>query len=109
MFLNLCSDNGSYIYAEATSRTAGDNSILVSQQVPGNSRPGNCIIFWYHMYGAHVGALNLYIQTGSGALPKPTWTRNGTQGNEWKKGMVFYKSSLSYKVSFNYLNEIRCI
>ncbi|CAB4007264.1 MAM and LDL-receptor class A domain-containing 2-like, partial [Paramuricea clavata] len=97
----LKNNNGSYIYAEASSpRRPGDKAILVSQQVPANSRPGNCIIFWYHMFGAHVGALNLYIQTGSGALPKPTWTRNGTQGNEWKRGMVFYPSIQSSKILF---------
>ena len=95
----LSSDNGTYIYAETSSpRQPGDKAILVSQQIPANTRPGNCIIFWYHMYGAHVSVLNMYIQTGSGALPKPTWTRNGTQGNEWKKGMVFYTSTLPYKV-----------
>lgn len=98
-FTHLSSDNGTYIYAEASSpRRPGDKAILVSQQIPANTRPGNCIIFWYHMYGAHVSVLNMYIQTGSGALPKPTWTRNGTQGNEWKKGMVFYPSALPYKV-----------
>jgi hypothetical protein len=50
------------------------------------------------MYGAHVGALNVYLQTGSGGLPQPSWTKNGTQGNEWKKGMIFYRSILPYKV-----------
>ena len=99
MFICTSLDNGTYIYAETSSpRRPGDKAILVSQQIPANSRPGNCIIFWYHMFGAHVGALNVYIQRGRGSLPVATWTRNGTQGNEWKRGMIFYRSSQSFKV-----------
>lgn len=92
-------ENGYYVYAESSSpRQFGDKAILVSKQISPNSRPGNCIIFWYHMYGAHIGTLNMYIQTVGGALPKPTWTMTGTQGNKWKKGMVFHRSSLPFKV-----------
>ena len=96
----VSSDNGTYIYAEASSpRQRGDKAVLVSSKIPANSRPGDCISFWYHMFGAHVGTLNFYIQTGSGVLPNPTWTRTGTQGNEWRKAMVFYPSTLQYKVN----------
>lgn len=101
-------ENGTYIYAEASSpRQPGDKAVLVSDQIPPNTRPGNCLTFWYHMYGFHVGALNVYILTGGSVLGKPTWTRNGTQLNQWLKGMVFIPSVLSYNVSKQCLKEMK--
>ncbi|KAH3880088.1 MAM and LDL-receptor class A domain-containing protein 1-like [Dreissena polymorpha] len=40
-----------------------------------------CVQFWYHMYGADIGSLNIYIATGSQLPGKLLWTVSGNQGD----------------------------
>ena len=65
------------MYIETSSpRKPGENAKLVVT-VPKNGRPA-CLSFYYHMYGATVGALNVY--SGSTKLVNIS----GNQGNYWK-------------------------
>lgn len=59
-----------------------------------------CVTFWYHMYGATVGSLNVYV-TGDANLGQSVWRKVGTQGNVWKQAQVdvnLGSSSRSYMV-----------
>lgn len=49
---------GSYAYVEATAKERGQNARLISPTYHGSGV--QCIEFWYHMYGFHVGTLNVY-------------------------------------------------
>lgn len=42
----------------------------------------NCLTFAYHMHGASVDMLNVYIRSGSGNK-RTVWSRLGTQGDRW--------------------------
>lgn len=67
---------GHYIYIEASSpRKPGDNAMLVSAQQP-TPTSDQCFEFWYSMYGAETGTLNLYIEHGN-QLGSPVWTKQG--------------------------------
>ncbi|XP_060564981.1 MAM and LDL-receptor class A domain-containing protein 1-like [Ruditapes philippinarum] len=90
-------DKGWYIYVETSSpRKPNDKARLLSAQVP--SRNAYCLKFWYHMYGPHVNALNIYKKTSS--LGSPIWTKLGTQGNQWKSGQVnIPASTTNYNVA----------
>ena len=53
--------------------------------LPRVGRSGNvCVDFRYHMYGFHIGRLEVYIRRGSSNL-SPTWTLAGEQGTQWKQ------------------------
>ena len=78
------------MYVEASSpRRQGDKSRM-SKQYSGLSSTGNCLTFWYHMFGSHIGRLNVYVkQSASDALPnKAAWAMIGRQGNQWVKGQL---------------------
>ena len=57
--------------------------------------------FWYHMYGPHVDAFNIYIQTARGRVP-PRWSRFGTQGNQWQQGELTIKHKVDVQVRCPY-------
>ncbi|XP_019645259.1 PREDICTED: uncharacterized protein LOC109486004 [Branchiostoma belcheri] len=79
-------DQGWYMYIEASSpRVTNDSAVLLSTDVPANQ--GKCLRFWYHMYGAHVGVLNVKLYANHVFSP-PVWTRQGAQGDAWRLAYV---------------------
>ncbi|RXM92684.1 Apical endosomal glycoprotein [Acipenser ruthenus] len=46
-----------------------------------------CLSFWYHLFGPHTGTLSLKLRLGGGDEETVLWTRSGTQGNEWQRGL----------------------
>lgn len=56
--------SGHYIYVDSSVGEWGDMSYLVSDVFQPSSR-GHCLTFWYHMYGSHIGTLNVYINDRS--------------------------------------------
>ena len=83
---------GHYMYIETSlPRSSGDNAKLEISV----SRNGelSCVEFYYHMYGDHMGTLNVY----SGNLL--VFRTSGNHGNHWKKALV--NIHLDNIVSFN--------
>lgn len=76
------------MYIETSApRRPGDKARLISPTINGNF--AQCVSFYYHMYGPHVKALNVYLATGANAtLGSPDWTRVGTQANAWVLGQL---------------------
>ena len=62
--------DGHYIYLESSSpRSQGEQARLLSTRIPsaGARYIQNCSLeFWYHMYGADIGSLNVYIRSADG-------------------------------------------
>ncbi|KAL9986055.1 hypothetical protein ACROYT_G000121 [Oculina patagonica] len=68
--------SGKYMYIEASSpRKPGENAKLVVT-VPNNGNP-SCLSFYYHMYGASAGTLNVY--SGNTKV----FAVSGNQENNW--------------------------
>lgn len=64
-FFCLPSGKGWYMYIETSyPRKPNDTAGLVSPTIkkPGSSA---CVLFWYHMFGPHVNALNVYMKVGN--------------------------------------------
>ena len=59
---------------------------------------GRCLSFWYHMYGVHIGELNVLIVQNGTSRSAPIWQLKGNQGNIWKPSRVTIKSSIKHKV-----------
>ena len=66
-------------------RRPGDVARLISPRINGASPM--CMTFWYHMYGPHVKALNVYLAQNT-TLGPAVWTKAGNQANAWKVGNV---------------------
>ena len=91
---------GYYMYIETSApRHNGDKAQLISPRQQPQARAGpRCLRFWYHMYGAHINALNVYVMTGA-RLGTAVWTRKGTQGNRWIQASLVLNSTSAFNVS----------
>ncbi|XP_048582934.1 MAM and LDL-receptor class A domain-containing protein 2-like isoform X2 [Nematostella vectensis] len=90
------SGSGYYIYAETSSPVAqGQTARLLSKDFPATS--GRCISFWYHMYGAGTGALNVLVKNAAGETK--IFGLTGDQGNSWKQEKAIIPAqSGTYKI-----------
>lgn len=95
--LNALSFKGSYIFAEASAPAAtGNTARLLSKLFPETS--GRCMRFWYSMYGAGMGVLNVYLKDPANGAMEKIWSKSGDQGKNWKNGEVTIKRAANYKV-----------
>ena len=89
------------MYIETSWQYPNDTAVLVSAMVPPTiGKPNNmvCLQFWYHMYGQHVNALDLFLKRGQQLPAQPVWTKSGTQGNRWRLGQIAVTSSTKFQV-----------
>ncbi|WP_411026962.1 hypothetical protein, partial [Salmonella sp. s55044] len=75
---------GYYVYIETSSGNYGYVARLLSPTLTTLGR--HCLEFYYHMYGSAINTLNVYAKTTT--LGNATWTKYGSQGNQWILGQV---------------------
>ena len=82
------------MYIMASSWSRGSNAKL-EMAVPRN-KTSCCLVFYYHMYGAAMGTLNVF--NGN----KNIFTKSGNQGNYWKRvsRTVYFTDLVSMRVIF---------
>lgn len=80
--------NGWYVYIEASwPRKVNDTARLISSSMPATTATkGKCLSFWYHMYGADINTLSVYVRTG--AHDTMLWSKTGTRGDKWLQALV---------------------
>ena len=85
------------MYIEVSgSLTAGAKARLNSPRFPSTS--GSCLQFYYHMYGATIGTLNVYVKVSSWWNTK-VWSKTGNQSDSWNIAQVPIRSFFSFNVS----------
>ena len=90
---------GYYVFIEASApRKANDTARMISPDV---QKSGQCLTFWYHMYGQHIHILNIYLKS-KGVLGSPVWTMRGTHGDQWRKGEVSLIGATPFQVSHDW-------
>ena len=91
------------MYIETSApRVQGDKARLRSPTFPATN--GQCLTFWYHMYGPNIGTLNLYTSSFNN-LGKPIWTMSGNQGNKWLKAQLSVQKQTQFQVELH-LNKL---
>ena len=71
------------MYTEASSPQEKDDvARLKSIVIPQTDPAGNCLEFWYHMYGSGMGTLNLYQSNTQGAK-QLLWRNTVGKDDEW--------------------------
>ena len=63
---------------------------------------GECISFWYHMFGNHIGTLRVILKFEN-RDEKVIWKMSGNKGDKWIKGTATLHSSDTYQVNFSIL------
>lgn len=87
------------MYIEASyPRIPGHKARLVSQDFA-PTKFTKCLNFWFHLYGASIGTLNVYVKTGSGNKSESlVWTFGGNFGDIWLNGQAPIRSDKTYQV-----------
>ena len=87
------------MYIESSSpRKMNDTAVLKSPLIQSTR---TCTMrFYYHMYGDHIGTLNVYRMVGS--VKSLLWTESGENGRKWiKKAIDLSASSTGFYVSLS--------
>ncbi|MEL6672709.1 MAG: T9SS type A sorting domain-containing protein, partial [Bacteroidota bacterium] len=95
---------GQYIYAETSTWGTGESGIFVSPCLDVSSMNFPGLEFWYHMYGAAMGTLEVGVRVNG--VDTVLWSISGQQqgssGAPWERGaidLIPYKSQ-SFQVFF---------
>ena len=90
---------GTYAYLKSNyAAKEGYRAILESTNMQATPSYGLCLEFWYHMYGAEMGALNVFVNASN--QTSLLWTQYGNKGDMWFNGQVTVLSSKSFRLSF---------
>lgn len=96
IIIDVYFDTGHYMFTESSApRRPGDKARLLSPQYPATN--GQCLTFWYHMYGSSIGTLNVYTSSFNKLSPA-LFTISGDQGNQWRKAQMTIQVQEQYKV-----------
>ena len=80
-------NDGYYLYIEASGRLENDTARIISPIYNASYTENGCFSFWYHMFGATTGALNVYFKEEKENSPRLMFTKDGDQGNYWFHGV----------------------
>ena len=73
----LQNGNGLYVYAEASDQTPGSTALLRTPVFSLGTT--SCLTFFYHMYGQHIGSLNVTASFTNGSS-RTVYSLQGEQG-----------------------------
>lgn len=71
-------------------RKQGDNAIIEKTVTIGSNQ---CLTFYYHMYGFHIGTLNVFVGASK------VFSKIGQQGNKWIKASLRLSQTGTQKVN----------
>ena len=78
------------MYIETSFHQKGDSAILISPKLPFSGKM--CLQFYYHMYGAGMGTLNVFLKRAR------VFTACGDKGDKWLKAAIDVDLSGMYAV-----------
>ncbi|XP_071089970.1 uncharacterized protein [Haliotis cracherodii] len=103
---HTCDANtGHFMYIEASAKARGNNAIIYSPLYRGMDQ--QCVGFHYHMYGRHVGTLNVYAKA-RGFQVTSVWRAFGNQGDWWIIARLAIPKQLAragYQIAFEGITE----
>ena len=89
----------------STPRAPGNRAVLRSGTFPGGSTSYSCMNFWYSMFGATIGTLNVWVEPQGNVSASVVWSLSGQQGNSWQQAVVpIPAQSNSYMVCVEIMN-----
>ncbi|KAL8598357.1 hypothetical protein ACOMHN_047678 [Nucella lapillus] len=97
---------GHFMYIEASAKGRGKNAIIYSPLYRGLNP--QCLQFHYHMFGRHVGTLNVYAKAQGGEELTSVWRAWGNQGDLWSVARLSIPKELAragYQIAFEGITE----
>ena len=105
--------SGRYLFIETSWPRLPHETARVESEVIMGTNTGMCLRFWFHMKGAHIGTLNVYLKI-IGISNSILWSLSNAQGNNWLQAQVPISSGRrNFQVrhgdlAFQYLIAIFC-
>ncbi|XP_033121015.1 MAM and LDL-receptor class A domain-containing protein 1-like [Anneissia japonica] len=90
---------GYYMYIETSSPRILDE-VARLRTPPYLATHGQCIEWFYHMYGSTMNTLNVYVVDNTDNVSTLVWTKTNNQGNEWIFGQVSVATSGTFHTVF---------
>lgn len=87
------SKEGHFMHLEASAKGRGHTAVLTSPSY--KSFTAQCVQFYYHMFGRHMGTLNVYTQSTTASEVQSVWRAYGNQGNVWIKARLSIPRNLA--------------
>nr|XP_054750088.1 uncharacterized protein LOC129255786 [Lytechinus pictus] len=102
------------MYTEASSQSPGDYAIMRSPDIvhlDSSTAKNLCFAFSYHMYGLHVGTLDLYFSKSATSMHKGdlVWSMSGEQGDRWIEKEIRVTDFISTSKSGYFIFEGRIL
>ncbi|XP_076625813.1 MAM and LDL-receptor class A domain-containing protein 1 [Colletes latitarsis] len=95
---------GGYAYIDSSfPRRPGDRARLLSSSFPApNANTPMCMHFWFHMFGAGIGTLKLFLRyfRSMDAPLREIWSLNGNAGNTWFVAQITISSLDDFQLVF---------
>ncbi|XP_030851585.1 MAM and LDL-receptor class A domain-containing protein 1-like, partial [Strongylocentrotus purpuratus] len=88
---------GFYIFTEAS--TIFNKVAALESELILASSGRLCADFWYHMWGADIGTLNIYAKTGT-TLGQVLWTQSGALSRNWFEAQIDFIPTADFKFVF---------
>ena len=102
---------GNYVYIETSWSSPNDSATLLTSAnllIPATTTAKKCLKFWYHMYGAHVDKLRVYLRVNSKFASLPVWEKSGGHGDVWRYAQIQLNSSSDFQVHVKTYNLLCC-
>jgi len=99
-------DGSNYLYINCSDQPlnrSGLFAMLLSPCFNLSSFQTSKISFWYNMYGANMGSLELDVSTTGGVTWNSIWTMSGNQGQSWLQATVDISSYIGSSVMFRFI------
>lgn len=90
---------GHYMYIETSNPPNGADARLISPTFKRQAN-GYCVTWWYHAYGATIGALNIYTRINNQLSAQPLWSIRGNQGDQWRVASITVKTISDFQIVF---------
>ncbi|KAM9675598.1 MAM domain-containing protein 2 isoform 1-T1 [Dama dama] len=90
---------GYYMYIEASHLVYGQKARLSSRPLRGVTGK-QCLTFFYHMYGAGTGLLNVYLKKEGDSEESLLWRRRGEQSISWLRALIEYSCERQHQIIF---------
>ncbi|XP_014489529.1 PREDICTED: uncharacterized protein LOC106752378 [Dinoponera quadriceps] len=92
-------NDGHYLYTEASGQLVNDTARIISPVYNSSLTESGCFSFWYHMYGATIGRLNIYFKLAGNTTWLLMFSKEGNQGNNWYRGIFdLPKANSSFQI-----------
>nr|XP_054757472.1 MAM and LDL-receptor class A domain-containing protein 1-like [Lytechinus pictus] len=92
---------GWYLYIDTSSQSTGDIARILTPLQPVTSQ--QCLTLWYHMFGASLETLNIYLRrndANDSYVGDLVWRTQGDRADQWLEAQISVAEAVPYQVVF---------